>query len=209
MIEATTRRAHRLAADQLDRLLSREIASLAGKLKELLARIEYDIDFPEEEAVDPAEITEGAKDVHARTGDLLDSWREGSISTDGAVVVIAGRPNVGKSSLFNLMAKRTRAIVTPHPGTTRDAIEQEIPSRFFHYSTHAFSLAEAVELARAMDELPPQLVVYGIEGSDFGSGEGLTPRVAEAVQPVANRVREEVENFLGAKRATEERTSDA
>lgn len=126
MIEATTRRAHRLAVDQLDRLLSKEISSLAEKLKELLARIEYDIDFPEEEAAGPEEIVKRTANVRERIDDLLESWKEGSVSTDGAVVVIAGRPNVGKSSLFNLMAKRTRAIVTPHPGTTRDAIEQEI-----------------------------------------------------------------------------------
>ncbi len=126
MIEASTRRAHRLAVDQLDRLLSREISSLAERLRELLARIEYEIDFPEEESVGTSEIAERAADVWKRIRDLLESWKEGSVSTDGALVVIAGRPNVGKSSLFNLMAKRTRAIVTPHPGTTRDAIEQEV-----------------------------------------------------------------------------------
>lgn len=62
-----------------------------------------------------------------------------------------------------------------------DAHEREIPSDFFHYSTHAFSLAEAVELARALGELPARLVIYGIEGCDFGTGEGLSPAVADGV----------------------------
>ena len=90
-----------------------------------------------------------------------------------------------------------------------DAIAQEIPSRFFHYSTHAFSLAEAVELARAMDELPPRLVLFGIEGADFSAGETLTPKVSAAVSEVVKRVREEVENYLCTKTTTGERKSDA
>ncbi len=73
-----------------------------------------------------------------------------------------------------------------------DARAQPIPSNFFHYSTHAFSVAEAVELARALGQLPPQLVVYGIEGKDFTSGEGLSPDVAAAVEQVAQTITSEL-----------------
>ena len=76
------------------------------------------------------------------------------------------------------------------PGTIHhfDARESTLPSRFFHYSTHAFSVAEAVELARALDRLPPRLVVYGIEGASFVAGEGLSPEVGQAAKEVARRV---------------------
>lgn len=76
------------------------------------------------------------------------------------------------------------------PGTVHrlDAHAQPIPSNFFHYSTHAFSVAEAVELARALGQLPPRLLVFGIEGNDFTSGEGLSPEVAAAVEQVAQTI---------------------
>jgi tRNA modification GTPase len=126
MIQATTKRAHRLAVDQLEKLLSLEISTLREEIKALATLLEYEIDFPGEEEFDAAGTKEKAAEIRLRIKSLLETWKEGSISTEGAVVVIAGLPNVGKSSLFNLMAKRARAIVTPHPGTTRDAIEQEI-----------------------------------------------------------------------------------
>lgn len=80
------------------------------------------------------------------------------------------------------------------PGTVHrlDATETRIPSDFFRYSTHAFSLAEAVEMARALGELPGSLVIYGIEGADFASGEGLSPPVARAVDEVVARVQAEL-----------------
>lgn len=80
------------------------------------------------------------------------------------------------------------------PGTIHrfDARAQQIPSAFFHYSTHAFSIAEAIELARALDQLPPRLIVYGIEGKDFSSGENLSPEVAAAVEEVARQVKGEL-----------------
>ena len=80
------------------------------------------------------------------------------------------------------------------PGTIYrlDPWEQPIPTEFFHYSTHAFSLAEAVELARVLGQLPPSLIIYGIQGADFGSGQGLSPPVAAAVPEVAARIRQEL-----------------
>ena len=76
------------------------------------------------------------------------------------------------------------------PGTIHrfDAHAEPLPSRFFHYSTHAFSVAEAVELARALDQLPPRLIVYGIEGKNYTAGEGLSPEVEKAADSVIPRV---------------------
>lgn len=80
------------------------------------------------------------------------------------------------------------------PGTIHrlDARAAPIPSRFFHYSTHAFSVAEAVEMARALDELPPYLVLYGIEGATFEAGEGFSAEVEKAAEAVIPRVLAEI-----------------
>lgn len=81
-----------------------------------------------------------------------------------------------------------RAGHDPPPGCAVRAAAGE----FFHYSTHAFSLAEAVELARILGQLPEHLIVYGIEGKEFTSGEGLSPEVAAAVEEVVRRVKAEL-----------------
>jgi hydrogenase maturation protease len=76
------------------------------------------------------------------------------------------------------------------PGTLHrfDAHTQPIPSRFFHYSTHAFSVAEAVELARALGQLPPRLILYGIEGRNFAAGERLSAEVEQAALEVVGQI---------------------
>jgi hydrogenase maturation protease len=73
-----------------------------------------------------------------------------------------------------------------------DASERELPAELFRASTHHVGLAEAVELARALERLPPKTVVYGIEGGSFELGAELTPAVAAAAERVAAAVREEV-----------------
>ena len=81
------------------------------------------------------------------------------------------------------------------PGTVHrvDAGRDELPRELFRASTHAFGLAEAVELARALDRLPSRVVVYGIEGTSFAAGEGLSVAVEAAVGQVVEAVRKEVE----------------
>ncbi len=69
-----------------------------------------------------------------------------------------------------------------------EAHAQPIPQRFFRYSTHAFSVAEAIELARALGELPGRLIVFGIEGKTFKAGNGLSGEVEIAVRDVVERV---------------------
>jgi hydrogenase maturation protease len=73
-----------------------------------------------------------------------------------------------------------------------DAGSAPVPSRFFHYSTHAFSVAEAVELARSLGQLPAKLIVYGIEGASFAAGRGLSPGVEQAAVELAARIKSEV-----------------
>ncbi len=77
------------------------------------------------------------------------------------------------------------------PGTIHhlDAHAQSIPTNFFSYSTHAFSVAEAIELARILNCLPPRLLLIGIEGQDFAYGMGLSPEVDEAVARVVHSIK--------------------
>ncbi|NUM54566.1 MAG: hydrogenase maturation protease [Candidatus Hydrogenedentes bacterium] len=68
------------------------------------------------------------------------------------------------------------------------AHERSLPARFFRYSTHAFSVAESIELARVLDRLPARLHVYAIEGRDFGAGGTMSTEVSRAVEVVSDRI---------------------
>lgn len=83
------------------------------------------------------------------------------------------------------------------PGTIFrfEAQTQSLPSNFFHYSTHEFSVAEAVELARALHELPTQLIVYGIEGADFEMGSEISDEVRKAAEQVISSIRNDISSI--------------
>jgi hydrogenase maturation protease len=86
----------------------------------------------------------------------------------------------------------------PHGTTYRiDAASQKIPSRFFHYSTHSFSVAESIELARTIGRLPNQCILFGIEGKDFGAGMALTETVLEAAEEVVAAICSEIQTVRG------------
>jgi hydrogenase maturation protease len=73
-----------------------------------------------------------------------------------------------------------------------EAHRERLPAKMFHYSTHAFGVAEAIELARVLNQLPPRLIVYGIEGKKFEAGVGLSPEVKAAAERVADRALKEL-----------------
>ena len=125
LIDAGAPAQRRRALRQLDRGFSSRLEALRGELLELEALIAYDIDFPEEDEgpVSPARVTAAWRAVRERIAALLATAPEGERLREGALLVIAGPPNAGKSSLFNALLGQERAIVTEVPGTTRDAIE--------------------------------------------------------------------------------------
>lgn len=125
LIDALSSAQHSAALQQLDGGLSKRIGELRNAVLELEALIAYDIDFPEEDdgPIDSSIIVEKATALMQSLNALLETAQRGEMIREGAVVVIAGPPNAGKSSLFNALIGRARAIVTEIPGTTRDAIE--------------------------------------------------------------------------------------
>jgi len=127
-IRARTEASLRAAASAASGALSRDIGLIKTVLVDALARVEAAVDFPDEDLPDlvgPA-LRDTLDGALAGMQALLDTAEAGRLYREGAGMAIAGRPNVGKSSLFNALLRDSRAIVSPTPGTTRDRIEELI-----------------------------------------------------------------------------------
>jgi tRNA modification GTPase len=148
LIDGRSPALHRTAIHQLEGGLSRRIDALRESLLSAEALLVHAIDFPEEDdpPVPPGRILAATREVRAQIDAFLRKAPEGELLRDGALVVLAGKPNSGKSSLFNALLGRQRAIVTPHPGTTRDALEAELT-----IGEYPFRLVDTAGLRRTHD----------------------------------------------------------
>jgi tRNA modification GTPase len=149
LIDSQTLYQAKIAAQQLEGALSRHLQPVKQKLVELIATLEAGIDFAEDDiSVLPADqILQRVAAIRAPLEDLAASFAYGKIIHEGLTLAIVGRPNVGKSSLFNRLVERERAIVTATPGTTRDLVSETVA-----IGGIPIKLVDTAGIRRALDE---------------------------------------------------------
>ena len=175
LIDSQTLYQAKVAAQQLEGALSRRLGPIKQKLVELIALLEAGIDFAEDDVsvVADAVIVDHIAEVRAPLQQLLASSVYGKLVHEGLTLAIVGRPNVGKSSLFNRLVERERAIVTATPGTTRDLVSETvaiggIPVRLIDTAgiRKALDEAESIGIRKSMEALADaDLVLVVVDAS--------------------------------------------
>jgi tRNA modification GTPase len=199
LIESQTLYQAKVAAQQLDGALSRRLQPIKQKLIELIAVLEAGIDFAEDDvSVLPAEqILKHISEVRTPLEELSASFAYGKLIHQGLTLAIVGRPNVGKSSLFNRLVESDRAIVTATPGTTRDLVTETvavggIPIKLVDTAgiRSALDEAEGIGIRKSMEALADADLVLLVLDSSGPVGD----EDRELLQLVARRTAIRVEN---------------
>jgi tRNA modification GTPase len=181
LIDSQTLYQAKVAAQQLEGALSRRLRPVKQKLVELIAQLEAGIDFAEDDVSILPDITilERIAAVRQPLEELAATFAYGKIVHQGLTLAIVGRPNVGKSSLFNRLVERERAIVTAAPGTTRDLVSETvaiggIPIQLVDTAgmRHALDEAESIGIRKSMEALADADLVLVVT-------DASQPKVAE------------------------------
>jgi tRNA modification GTPase len=192
LIESQTLYQAKIAAQQLEGALSRRLQPIKQKLVELIATLEAGIDFAEDDiSVLPADqILQRIAAVGAPLEALAASFAYGKIVHEGLTLAIVGRPNVGKSSLFNCLVEREHAIVTATPGTTRDLVSETvaiggIPVKLVDTAgiRRALDEAESIGIRKSMEALADADLVLVV----FDSSQPLAEEDKELLGQVEGR----------------------
>ncbi len=175
VIHAKTEKNRQWASAQLEGTLSRQLQTIKNELVEILSHLEAGVDFPEDfpDTDSRPVIRQKLHRVYERAKDLLLGADLALLSKKGLNVVIWGRPNVGKSSLFNALVKKNRVIVTPYPGTTRDIVDEEISVEGFLVRLHDTAGVHATDQPIEMEGIErskkavqgADLVLFVVDGS--------------------------------------------
>jgi len=190
LIDSQTLYQAKVAAQQLDGALSRRLEPIKKSLVELIARLEAGIDFAEDDVSVMADgaILNDIAAIRAPLERLSASFAYGKIVHEGLTLAIVGRPNVGKSSLFNRLVERERAIVTATPGTTRDLVSETvaiggIPVKLVDTAgiRDALDEAESIGIRKSKEALADaDLVLVVVDASQEETAEDAEPlRLAE------------------------------
>jgi tRNA modification GTPase len=181
LIDSQTLYQAKVAAQQLEGALSRRLQPIKQKLVDLIAVLEAGIDFAEDDVsvLPDAKIIEHIAGVREPLERLEASFAYGKIVHEGLTLAIVGRPNVGKSSLFNRLVERERAIVTATPGTTRDLVTETvaiggIPVKLVDTAgiRQALDEAESIGIRKSMEALADaDLVLVVLDASSEPSTE--------------------------------------
>ena len=179
LIDSQTLYQAKVAAQQLDGALSRRLQPTKQKLVELIAVLEAGIDFAEDDVsvLPSTQILERIAAIRVSLQELARSFSYGKIVHEGLTLAIVGRPNVGKSSLFNHLVERERAIVTATPGTTRDLVTETVS-----LGGIPIRLVDTAGIRRALDEAES----IGIRKSREALADAdLVLVVVDASQPIS------------------------